>query len=198
MRRLQSFSGILPLGIYLIYHLWKNWAIVRGREQWIDRVIWVSDHFGYALEILFYLFLMVHTFLAIYGKADADHPLLGTRGQRRTQQLSGAASLLFILYHVYHIRPWRSGPGSSVSDSYATLWSSLPDPVNLTMYLFGMTVVYFHFTNGLSRAVVSWGLISTKRSLRVVRYAVSVVGIVLWGLTLQIVGHFVTGQGFFG
>jgi succinate dehydrogenase/fumarate reductase cytochrome b subunit len=172
VRRLQSFSGVLPLGTYLIYHLWKNWAIVRDREQWVDRVIWVSEHFGHTLEILFYIFLTVHVFLAILGKADSDHPLLVSRGQRRTQQVSGAA--------------------------YATLWSSLPEPVCLAVYLFGMSVLYFHFANGLSRAVVSWGLISTERALRVARYAVSVVGIVLWGLTLQVVGHFVTGQGFFG
>jgi succinate dehydrogenase / fumarate reductase cytochrome b subunit len=198
VRRLQSFSGVLPLGTYLIYHLWKNWAIVRDREQWVDRVIWVSEHFGHTLEILFYIFLTVHVFLAILGKADSDHPLLVSRGQRRTQQVSGAASLLFILYHVYHVWPWRSGAGFSVRDPYATLWSSLPEPVCLAVYLFGMSVLYFHFANGLSRAVVSWGLISTERALRVARYAVSVVGIVLWGLTLQVVGHFVTGQGFFG
>lgn len=193
MRRLQSFSGILPLGTYVIYHLWTNWAVVRGREQWVDRVIWVSDHFGSILEILFYSFLTVHVLLAIFGKAGSDSPLLGSRGRRRTQQVSGAVSLLFILYHIYHVWPWHSGPDSSVRDSYAILWSSLPEPAYLAIYLFGMTIVYFHFANGLSRAAVSWDLVSTERAFRVVRYAVSIAVIVLWGLTLQVIGHYLIG-----
>lgn len=198
VHRLQSFSGVLPLGTYLIYHLWENWAVMWGRGQWIDRVIWIDDHFGWAMEIVFYMFLAVHVFLAVYAKADGDHPMLGSPGQRRMQQVSGAASLMFLLYHVYHVWPWRSGPDSSIEDPYAALWSDLPEPDHLVIYLAGMTVVYFHFAHGISRAVVSWGLISTESALRVVRIAVSVVGIGLWGLTLQVIAHFVTGQGFFG
>ncbi|MBN1656189.1 MAG: hypothetical protein JXA30_20640 [Deltaproteobacteria bacterium] len=198
MKRLHSFSGILPLSVYLIYHLWVNWAALYSRERWVDRVTWIESHCEPTVEILFFLSLTLHVFLGLGRKIESDHPLFVSTSLRRIQRTTGFASLLFIGLHLFHLWPLRSGPQQTVRDSYAALWSGLSEPGCLALYLVGITVVYFHFAHGLSRAAVSWGLISSERSLRAVYYAVSVVGIGLWGLTLHLLGHFATGQGLFG
>jgi succinate dehydrogenase / fumarate reductase, cytochrome b subunit len=192
MRRLHSFSGVLPLGIYLIYHLWENWSVVRGREPWVDRVTWLDSHFGFAINILFFLLLAIHAVLGLRPLAQINLPASDLRG---IQLVTGVISLFFIVFHAIQLLPATYGPHQSVRNAYAVLWTSLSRPGYLAIYLVGISAVYFHFAHGLSRAVVAWDLISTERALRMTRYTVSVVGLVLWGLTLHVLGHFVVGQG---
>jgi hypothetical protein len=78
------------------------------------------------------------------------------------------------------------------------LWSELGTPVTLLAYAAGVTVACFHFAHGLSRAAVTWGLVTSAAAVQRTRLFAGTFGFLLWGLMLHLLGHFVSGQGLFG
>lgn len=193
IREMHTVTGILPLGLFLIYHLWCNWAVLNGREHWVDRIVFCKSHFGFEVTVVFFVSLFIHAFLSLrrYGEPLVE-PLV-SRGSQRLQQVTGILSLLFLGYHIYHIWPYDTGPHTTFRNSYDSLWMGLSMPMHMVLYVVGITVVYFHFSHGIFRASVRKGLVSTGLTTRVLRYVIIVTGIVMWSLTLHVIGHFVTG-----
>ena len=65
-RRLHSLLGVIPVGFFLVEHLYTNFTMTKGVQAFIEQVEWLwSLPFLPILEIFFiYLPLMYH---AIYG-----------------------------------------------------------------------------------------------------------------------------------
>lgn len=198
IRLLHSVTGILPLGAYLIFHLWRNWAMLGGREQWVDRLNESNLRIGFEVTVVFYISLIVHILLSLQKPRVNCPELLSSRGLLRLQQVSGVVGLFFLGYHIYHIWPYDSGPHTTVRSLYDSLWVSLSEPRNLVVYLGGITAIYFHFIHGIFRALIGFGLISAQNTLRKIGFVFGVIGILLWVLTLRIIGHFVTGGSLLG
>jgi succinate dehydrogenase / fumarate reductase cytochrome b subunit len=160
IRRLHSLSGVVPLGVFLVEHLWATSGAIRGRAAFDARVIWLDRvRFGTLLEILFIgLPLAFH---ALYGVVLAfdkkqnpeDYPY---RDQHFALLLrvSGLLSLLFIAWHQWELPLQRLLSKIPPSDLYDVLAMHLSTtsravPWRAIGYFLGLSVTLVHFTYGM-------------------------------------------------
>ncbi len=196
--RIHSLAAVGPLSLYLVYHLWQNWAALQGREAWLKRTLQIEAIAGFELLFLFCSSLALHALLG-WGKGESAGGLpAGTPGLGRLQRLTGLGVLLFLSLHLYQVWFQCRNDGLLCSGPYDDLRTALGSPLFAGLYAAGVTVVYFHFAHGLSRAAVYWGLARSERQLRAARWLAGALGFALWALTLHVLGRFVVGQGLFG
>ena len=94
------------------------------------------------------------------GPTDA---LNGAPALRTVQAVTGALVLAFMAFHVLQVWAGATGPHASPRAAYASLVRTLGRPLELAIYLVGVTAVCFHLAHGLSRAVVTFGMARTPR-----------------------------------
>lgn len=196
LARLQSALGFGALGAYLWFHLWQQWPVLDGPDAWAERARATSRPWGLGLVAIV---LVVHGALGwrryLLRGRRADPAAPGADGLRRLQVVTGMVVLAFAAYHVVHVGAGMSGPHASARDAYRALRASLGQPVELVIYLVGISCACFHFAHGLVRAAMSWGLVRDARALRRARWVAGALGFVLWGATLHVLGHFAIGEG---
>lgn len=166
-RKLHSFTGVFPIGVYLAAHFWSNsYALVsierynevaRGLQQLPWRL---------AIEIaVIWLPILFHGLYGIYiwwkGKSNAlEYPWMANWAWV-LQRWSGLIAFLFIGWHVYQERFLTGG-----MSTYASTQESMREPYFFAFYLVGVTASSFHLGNGLWNFLCKWGIVSTRRSQR--------------------------------
>lgn len=199
LARLHGLLGVVPLGAYLVFHLWEQWPALDSREAWVDRMRATTSR---PWEIALVLVpLAAHAGLGAWRLLRRSRKEAAStsaaRGLARLQVLTGGIAFAFIAYHVAQVWQPIAGPHASARDAYAALWHALGRPLDLVLYLVGISCVCFHFAHGLTRAAASWGLVRDALALRRARFAAGAAGFLLWGATLHLVGHFAIGEGLF-
>ena len=119
------------------------------------------------------------------------------RGLRAIQAGSGLLIAAFVAYHLAHLWGLDAEPHGSARAVYAALWSGLGQPLQLGIYLLGLSLACFHFGHGLSRAAISLTAAPTPATKLVLRVAAGAIGFGLWALWLQVLAHFAIGQRLF-
>lgn len=145
----QAALGVV-FAVYVLFHLWQQWPVLEGREEWVDR----ARSFGLPLVLK----LLVGATIAAHGvlgvlRLRAPHPAdaQGGGALRRVQVVLGVVTLAFLLVHVTAMQ-WRPGPASTVRDVYALMWDSFGKPGTLAIYLVGLVATCGHMGLGLGRA----------------------------------------------
>ena len=190
LRRLHSFTGLMPAGVFLLAHLTTNSSIVWGHAngKWdgmhpgvaefqheVDFIhsigpLLLIEIFGLWLPIAFHSILGV--IYAMSGRSNASKYGYGGNLRYTLQRLSGYIGVLFIFYHVATLRwGWTFlVPGGTewshefaASTMAAVLQGSdsgitAPGLMVSLFYFLGVSLLVFHFANGLWTAAITWGL----------------------------------------
>jgi succinate dehydrogenase / fumarate reductase cytochrome b subunit len=195
LARAHSFLGVVPLGVYLCFHLHAHWPALRDRELWVDRALNAPSRSWLIALVIVPLGLHAALGAARLLRASGDDAdaLAGSGALRALQAMTGALVLGFVVYHVASF--WALGEGAYTSPraSYAWLWQNLGRPAVLMLYLAGISATCFHFAHGLTRAAVTFRLVRTARAVKVSRVAAGLCGFVLFALFVQLLGHFALG-----
>ncbi|TVQ31128.1 MAG: succinate dehydrogenase [Phycisphaeraceae bacterium] len=133
LRRLHSFTGVFPIGVFLIVHLTTNASIVWGRlgvatekshggvATFQHEVEFIHSLPALLLIEIFGLWLPIafHSILGVYyattGKSNIKHYRYQDNWRYTMQRISGYIGVLFIFYHVATLRwgwtwlPFASG-----------------------------------------------------------------------------------------
>jgi len=132
LRRLHSLSGVVPIGVFLIFHLITNASIVWGRmanrgpgehagvsafQHEVDFIhslpaLLLVEIFGLWLPIAFHSILGVY--YATKGRANLANYPYQDNWRYSLQRLSGYIGLVFIFYHVATLRWGVNLPFSNV------------------------------------------------------------------------------------
>jgi succinate dehydrogenase / fumarate reductase, cytochrome b subunit len=199
LRKLHSLSGVVPVGAFLMVHLWTNSKAMLGPIS-----------FGHAVEEINSIpfLIVVETigifiplaFHAIYGVVLAfqSRANVGAYGYTRNwlyvlQRVTGVIAFLFL---IVHLKDFRINKALGVMQSAAffnELGTLLSMKWRALLYLFGTTASVFHFANGLRTFLWSWGFTVSERSQRSATIAVSILGAALWFLGANTVLFFSTG-----
>jgi succinate dehydrogenase / fumarate reductase cytochrome b subunit len=193
--RVQSLLGVVPLGAFLFLHLYDQLPALQHRELWVDRARHVISH-SWAIALVL-VPLCLHAVLGgarfVRSRAEAGDALYGPAGLRVIQAVTGALVLGFVTYHVVQLWSVDDGPHQGARAAYALMWQVLGRPLDLAIYLVGISATCFHFAHGVSRAAVTFRLARSPRSLLLFRLSAGFVAFVLWALFLQLLGHFALG-----
>jgi succinate dehydrogenase/fumarate reductase cytochrome b subunit len=195
LARVQTLLGVIPLGLYLAWHLVDQWPAAVDRELWVDRA--EPGLHAVVFTALVLATFGVHAVLGVLRLRREPNRVEGARGLRALQAGTGILVLAFLCYHVPQMWSPGTGPHTSARDVYAKLWQSAGRPRDLAIYLLGISAVCFHFGHGLSRAAVTLRLAASPRGVLLWRFGAGLLGTALWLGMLQLFAHFALGQGLF-
>jgi len=189
-RRLHSLSGIVPVGLFVMMHLFTNFQMMVGDYQHevefihslpalliIEWVLWLSIGFHSVLGVIY----------AATGRPNVKQYKYADNWRYTAQRVTGYLAVIFIFLHVATLR-WRwdffgwftpffvAGPDGQPL-SMATTAAALQASVGvLVLYIIGVASVIYHWSNGLWTAAISWGV------------TVSVASQKRWGVVCALIG----------
>ncbi len=151
------------------------------------------------IEISLWASIAFHSILGLWyartGRTNTRAYGYGGNVRYTLQRISGYVGILFIFYHVATLRwgwAWLVPGRTEWSHEYAssTLAMALRGaesgvtPLGILVSLFyfaGVTLLVFHFANGLWTAAITWGLTISAKAQRNWGYACAALGVVLMG-----------------
>jgi succinate dehydrogenase / fumarate reductase cytochrome b subunit len=215
-KKLFELTGFLPIGAFLIEHLYSNFQRVGpGGSERFDKV--VVDLQTNPIIIFAELGMVVLPLLyhAAYGLfvARMARPNVGSYGYLRNwtylfQRITGVILLFYIGYHVWNTRlfPLFAKPENPLypllqqADGQKLVSSAyMRDYLNAShmgvqvmwIYVVGVACAVFHFANGLWNVGIHWGLTISPRSQRVSGFVCGLVGVTLLAVALSTLVAFV-------
>lgn len=205
LRRLHSLTGVIPIGVFLLFHLTTNASVVwgmldsregealreRGVRTFQNEVDFIhSTPFLFLVEIFgLWLPIAFHSILGLYyaktGKGNAASYGWAANRRYSLQRLSGYVGVLFLFYHVATLR-WHwtflmpggvAWDGERAASTLALVLrgaseSALEAGASYTLggvivslfYMLGVSLLVYHFANGLWTAAITWGLTISQRA----------------------------------
>jgi succinate dehydrogenase/fumarate reductase cytochrome b subunit (b558 family) len=208
LKRLHSLSGVLPVGVFLLEHLWTNSKALQGEGAFTGAVndlqslpyLPIIEVFGIFLPLAFHG--VYGAYLAFIGRQNALAYKYPRNWLYLLQRVSGLLTLGFIVYHLGEFRVQKLLHGMSAEAFYPTLQAHMSStylgvPWVGMLYLVGLAASVFHFANGLSCFCLSWGITVTRAAQRRVALACWGVGAVLFVVGASTVIFFATGSRFY-
>lgn len=186
LRRLHSFLGVFPLGIFLAEHLFTNSFSMRGANAFNEKVDFLR---GMPLLVLIEMALIwvpltFHVLLGIAIARQAQHNPLRLGYLRNWlytfQRYTGWVVLGFIAFHAGTLR-FAHDPDTL---DYFHLLNAMFTQSGwmLAIYIVGGLTTIYHFCNGLCTFCMTWGITVSRTSQTVVGWAATAIGLGLAGM----------------
>jgi succinate dehydrogenase / fumarate reductase cytochrome b subunit len=189
LRRLHSLLGLVPVGAFLIFHLWENSQSRLGAAHYNEQVVGALQRLNYLPVIELVVIALPLLFHGLYGLVIIrdGHPEPLAYGFLRNrlywlQRLSGVALILFLLLHVGLTRLAGMLDPSIHADLFGYMQQSLADPLIFGLYLIGLLLAVFHLANGVATAAIVWGLTTSAAAQRRFGWFCAGLGILLAAL----------------
>jgi succinate dehydrogenase / fumarate reductase, cytochrome b subunit len=161
LRRLHSLTGILPIGLYVLFHLGVNSFAASGVESYNQMAEFLESlPYLIAIEIPFiWLPILYHSGYGIYihatGRPNPFQYPYSNNWLYWLQRWSGVVTLIFIGWHFWQTRMANYLYGSVIE--FQMMADIFADPRWLAFYVVGLTAVSFHLGNGLRTFLLTWG-----------------------------------------
>ncbi|MFF5994412.1 succinate dehydrogenase cytochrome b558 subunit [Lysinibacillus sp. KU-BSD001] len=174
-RRLHSLLGVIPVGLFLVFHLSLNFTAVGGEEAY-NNATGAMELVPHSLLLLMewviiYIPLLFHAFYGIYIAFTATNNTkrFGTfrNWAFRIQRITGIFLVIFIAWHIFQTRVQKAFGAEVNWDMMAEI---ADNPAMLVFYIVGILSATFHLANGLWSFLVSWGITQSPSSQKVVTY----------------------------
>lgn len=187
----------------------KGLTIAEGGVAYFqEEVAWINTQVPHLLliEITLWGAIFFHSVLGIYyamsGRSNTARYAYQDNWRYTLQRISGYLGFVFILYHVATLRwgfDWLVPSGTvwshhfSASTLVAALkgstdgWTAAGLVVSLA-YFVGVSLLVFHFANGLWTAAITWGLTISTQAQKRWGYVCAAIGIGLMGAAWSALG----------
>ena len=213
LRKLHQLSGIVPLGAFLLEHLYTNSKALHPELG--------ARHFNDAVEDLQaipYILFVEITFIFIPLIYHAVFGLFITWESRPNnlrypyprnwfysiQRITGLILFFFIFFHVMNFR-FGMIPGLndvSVAHEPQRAFQIVEAEFELwwivAIYLVGIVATIWHFANGIWLFAVDWGIVIGERAQRLTGYACIAFGVLLLALWINVMMAFIRPGGLLG
>ncbi|HEX7409898.1 MAG TPA: succinate dehydrogenase [Candidatus Binatia bacterium] len=179
LRRLHSLAGILPIGAYLLAHIFlENSFVLGGPKRFnllVEAIAQIPTAVLLGTEILVLWAPII--FHGVYGLVilrSADIPNALHYDYTNSylyvlQRVTGVIAFFFIGFHVYTTRLAYYFYGTEIT--YDFMHSYMSNPVWFAVYVVGVLSAIFHFTNGIWTFCVTWGITIGAAAQRMMQLA---------------------------
>lgn len=201
-RRWFSLTGVIPLGFFLLEHVWMSAAALRGQSAYVAAVESLTHVplLGVLELLLVILPLLYHAAYGLWtlrkGLAHEPGPL--GRTLAITNRSAAVVTLLFIAWHVVEYRlPLLRGTLAPVSlydrlvYRMSSIWHAFP--VRAFAYLVGILATAFHFAASTWSWTVSSELVSTGLEKRRAAWGLGVIASLVFVTAAATVVSLATG-----
>lgn len=188
IRRIHSLLGLIPIGLFLTFHLILNSFAQAGPEQYNKIIAAMQDFPGIILIELLVIFIPI-AFHAIYGSwvvYTGQANIMRYRYARNwfyiIQRISGIYTVIFVVVHVYVLRFGEA--------NFAALQNFVTNPLGLIFYSLGILFAIFHFVNGLWAFAITWGITVGVHSQKIWSYICTILFLIISILGLYDIAAF--------
>jgi succinate dehydrogenase / fumarate reductase, cytochrome b subunit len=162
LRKLHSFTGILPVGAFLAEHFWSNSAVLVSPQKY-DSVSQDLQTIPFRPLVewgAIFLPLLFHSLYGIYiwirGKSNvSSYPWVGN-WLFTTQRYTGLIAFVYIGWHLYTQRWMTHG-----KSTYVEVEHFFHNPWFLAFTVIGILASSFHLGIGIWNFLCKWGLAAT-------------------------------------
>lgn len=197
-RRLHSFSGIFPVGAFLLEHLYTNFYAVRGPDAYNEKVQELASlPVVLGLEIAFiYIPIAFHALYGVWiwwrGTGNVtQYPWQGN-WLYAAQRWTGLVAFAYIGFHVWEQRFAGAYILSHPFIAFSKVQHSIADPAVGTLYLVGLLAACFHFSYGVWLFACKWGFVPGTAAQRKLLWACAGLFLLLSGAGLASLHSFST------
>lgn len=182
LRRLHSLFGIVPVGGFLLFHLFENSKALSGAEAYNEAIrainampmVWALEIFGIFLPLYFHAVYGV--FIATDAKTNVSNYGYGRNWAFYFQRATGLITLFFVTWHIWEFRiqkalgaygPYVGGESMSGLPTFDVVQKSFQNNVLATVYIIGVIAAAYHLCNGIYTFLITWGITIGPKSQRV-------------------------------
>ncbi len=170
LRRLHSLSGVIPVGVFLVQHIYSNLLAAWGPHAYQKHVDWLLDQPLLPLMSwgIVYLPLAFHSLLGFWYTFNSKNNVSVYKTQKNfmymLQRLTGVIVFFYVIFHVattsFTFDAWEK------RNLYATMQNYFGEiyPWAFWLYCIGNIAAAFHFCNGFWGFCIMWGITVTKSS----------------------------------
>lgn len=169
IRRLHSFLGLIPVGIFLCVHMLLNSTALGGAVTYLNTIsgmrgvpfIILAELGIIAIPMIFHA---AYGFYVVYlAKNNAFKYTYLKNWMFYLQRITAIITSIFVLFHVFTLRIFTT---DSV-DVIVTFTQMLQNPICFVFYLIGVISSVFHFSNGLFTFFITWGVIQGPKAQKI-------------------------------
>ncbi len=167
-KQLMSLLGVVPLGAYVVAHLWTNLHSLGGAEEFDAALTASRHHPAFLLLEIFGLGLpiAIHAGIGLKLILKMNPNNLKYRGLRNLkyflQRVAGLGVLLFLGAHVLKARILPAAAGTV--ETWQGMHEALSEVPTFAVYALGMLGISFHLANGLWGSAMTFGLTVSPRA----------------------------------
>ncbi len=170
LRRIHSLLGVIPVGAFLIQHMYANFLALWGPAVYDEHVHLITHQpLLIVLEVGgVFLPLAAHALLGVYFMLDnrfnpGKYPY--ARNIMYTlQRITAWITLFYVVFHVVQTRfSFSEAQKEVMYNSMVQLFSKNPGWLAV-IYAIGVISACFHLCNGLWTFCIVWGITVSKRA----------------------------------
>ena len=162
LRRLHSLTGIVPIGGFLAFHLYENYAATRGAEVY-NEVSHKLQTLPFAVFVEIFVIALPLVFHGVYGlfvtSTAAPNPVRYTYGRNwmyLLQRVTGVIVFAFLLFHYWTTRLVQIHDHESL-DLFRQVQAAVGNPWIYAFYVAGIVSAVYHLANGIWSFSIVWG-----------------------------------------
>ena len=183
LRKLHQITGIVPLGIYFLVHMYTNLTVMSGEKVFEDHVTDIH-HLPFLLFVeIFGIFvpLAFHSVYGIFITAEARNNVFNYGYGRNWfyffQRVTGVFLFLFLTFHILNLR-FGMIPGLNTTPvagnanlAYDIVSREFAIPWVMILYILGITATAWHLAYGIFLFAVDWGILIGEKAQKYALYA---------------------------
>lgn len=195
IRRIHSIAGIVPIGLFLMEHIFSISQALYGPEAFNKTVaLLASVPFAVQLEVgAIGIPIAFHALFGLYITYVAKTNVLTYTYFRNwmfyLQRFTAVVTLAFVLWHVWVLRIGKALHGTEITFNY--LSQILSDPLTFALYAIGLLSGVFHFANGIWAFLITWGITIGPRAQAVSMYVCGTLFLALSAFGLKALAAFI-------
>lgn len=190
LRRLHTLAGVVPVGLFLLEHLFTNAMATTGAASFNSAVDTIQ-HIPFLHFIEFFFIFLPLTYHGVYGLYvaftsgyNAGQYSWGRNVLFVLQRVTGVITFVFIIYHLWTTRFSGRAP------TFDMVHQQMSNPAYLWFMVIGVVAATFHFANGLWSFCIHWGITVGQRAQRVTAYVTMVIFVVLAAVGIEAIFAF--------
>ncbi len=194
LHRLHSLAGIIPIGGFVAFHLYENYAALKGAEHYneVARKLQVMP-FSLALEIaVIGVPIFFHGIYGLFITATAapNQKSYVRNWMYNLQRVSGVILFAYILFHLWTTR-FVHVVNHEELDLFAQVAGVVANRWLLAFTILGILSATFHLANGIWSFCIVWGITVSPRSQKWLEYVSVAVFLVLSYIGVRAIFAFV-------
>jgi len=197
-RKLHSLTGIIPLGVFLCFHLYINSFALKSQEAFNAAAkFMVSLPYLIVIElVIIFIPLLYHGIYGLLVTWQSEPNNIPYTWWRNTlyllQRITGIIAVIFIFSHVYSTTlSIRFIQKEEVSFNFMS--NLLSNPLVFVFYVIGLGSVIYHFANGIWNFSINWGITTGRHSQKVFGWACFIIGLGLFAFGINALWAFLGG-----